>query len=378
MTIDRQFPERFDPRAFARDLDALRTRVRAQLGPEDLAHLRKIERWGRICTALGYATAWLAPNPLSAALLSQGRFTRWSMVAHHVLHKGYDRVPGVPSTRTSSRFARGRRRLLDWLDWLPPEAWAFEHNRQHHYRLGEDADPDHVEANVDWLRAAEWPGAAKLAVVAFFAGTWKWTYYAPNTLRQLLARRGSTTPERDQLPDLGRMFLRREVWTRSLLPYAGTQFVAIPLLFAPLGPWAVVSALCNSLAAELFTNLHGFLVIVTNHAGGDLYAFDERPRDRADFYLRQVLGSTNFTTGPDLVDFLHGFLNYQIEHHLFPDLPMRQYQRIQPEVKAICEKHGVPYVQESVFARLRKTVAVMTGRATMKRPANVSERSPNL
>jgi hypothetical protein len=28
-----------------------------------------------------------------------------------------------------------------------------EHNRLHHYRLGELADPDLVEANLDWLRS---------------------------------------------------------------------------------------------------------------------------------------------------------------------------------------------------------------------------------
>ena len=48
---------------------------------------------------------------------------------------------------------------------------------------------------------------------------------------------------------------------------------------------------------------------------------------------------------------------------------MRQYQRIQPKVRAVCEEYGVPYVQESVFTRLRKTVAVMVGKADMLRDA---------
>ena len=41
------------------------------------------------------------------------------------------------------------------------------------------------------------------------------------------------------------------------------------------------------------------------------------------------------------------------------------YQRSQPEVKALCEKHGVPYVQENVFKRLAKTVDVMVGKKDM-------------
>jgi fatty acid desaturase len=106
--------------------------------------------------------------------------------------------------------------------------------------------------------------------------------------------------------------------------------------------------LVNSLMAEWLTNLHSFLVITTNHAGEDMYAFDEPVTEgKGEFYFRQVVGSTNFRTGSDFNDFLHGFLNYQIEHHVFPDMSMLQYQRMQPAVKALCERYGVPYVQES-------------------------------
>ena len=48
--------------AFARALDELKRELRSSAGEDDLVHLRKIERWGRACTALGYATAWIAPN----------------------------------------------------------------------------------------------------------------------------------------------------------------------------------------------------------------------------------------------------------------------------------------------------------------------------
>jgi hypothetical protein len=59
--------------------------------------------------------------------------------------------------------------------------------------------------------------------------------------------------------------------------------------------------------------------------------------------------------------------NYQIEHHLFPDIPLRQYQLIQPEIKALCSKYGVPYVQESVFKRTWMLVQICVGTASMKR-----------
>ena len=45
---------------------------------------------------------------------------------------------------------------------------------------------------------------------------------------------------------------------------------------------------------------------------------------------------------------------------------MLQYQRGAPKLKEICDKHGVPYIQESVFERLRKTVDIMIGKTTMR------------
>lgn len=362
-----------DLAGFARELDALKRDIRAQAGQADLDHLAKMERWGRLCSAAGYATAWLAPNPLSALLISQGRLTRWAMVGHHVSHRGYDHVPGVPEERTSRHFATGSRRFVDWFDWIDPQAWNVEHNRLHHYRLGELADPDLVEANLDWLRASDLPRPVRAAVIAFFASTWKWTYYAPNTLRVLLndsAQRESGGKTTEAPRTLASMWKERALWERCLLPYAGAHFGVIPLLFLPLGPVAAGNVLMNSLLAEWLTNLHSFLIITTNHAGEDMYAFDTPVTEgKGEFYFRQVVGSTNFRTGGDLNDFLHGFLNYQIEHHVFPDMSMLQYQRMQPAVKGLCERYGVPYVQESVFTRLRKTLAVMLGDADMLRAA---------
>ena len=61
--------------------------------------------------------------------------------------------------------------------------------------------------------------------------------------------------------------------------------------------------------------------------------------------LFQVISSANFRTGGDNNDFMHGWLNYQVEHHMWPQLSALSYQKAQPEVAAICAKYGVPYVQ---------------------------------
>jgi fatty acid desaturase len=77
------------------------------------------------------------------------------------------------------------------------------------------------------------------------------------------------------------------------------------------------------------------------------------------------MGSVNFNCGGDIIDTMHGWLNYQIEHHVWPDMTMLQYQRAQPLVKAICQKYRVSYVQQSVWTRVVKTVNIMVGDETM-------------
>jgi fatty acid desaturase len=62
---------------------------------------------------------------------------------------------------------------------------------------------------------------------------------------------------------------------------------------------------------------------------------------------------------------MHGWLNYQIEHHIWPDMTILQYSRAHPMVKYVAQKYGIPYVQESVWFRVVKTLKIMVGDESM-------------
>ncbi|MEQ1635768.1 MAG: fatty acid desaturase [Methylococcales bacterium] len=366
-----------DRAQLAKDLDAIQRDLLSETTQGDFEHLKKIELWGRLCTLVGYGTAWIIPNPISAYLISQGNFTRWTTIAHHVLHRGYDRVPGIPKRYTSKAFARGWRRYLDWMDWMHPDAWDTEHNDIHHYRLGEKADPDQVEHNMEDLRNSPVPRWGRYLLLGLMAASWKIIYYSSSTLnehRALQAKKAGRPHETISRNDVWNPFTKtgRDLWFSCMLPYGILRFGAIPLLFFPLGADAVTNVLLTSLMAEVITNLHTFLVIGPNHAGEDVFMFNDKSTNKGEFYLRQIIGSANFSTKADLVDFLHGWLNYQIEHHLWPDMALSQYQKVQPRVKAVCEKHNIPYLQESVFIRLWKTLNVMVGKTSMIKPYEVA------
>jgi len=67
-----------------------------------------------------------------------------------------------------------------------------------------------------------------------------------------------------------------------------------------------------------------------------------------DFLRKQVLTSRNVRGGP-WVDFMLGGLNYQIEHHLFPNMPRPNLRRAQPMVQAFCAARGIAYHQSGLL-----------------------------
>ena len=67
-----------------------------------------------------------------------------------------------------------------------------------------------------------------------------------------------------------------------------------------------------------------------------------------------MLGSANFTAGP-LMAFMSGNLCYQIEHHLFPDLPSNRYAEIGERVRALCDKYDLPYTTGSLMQQYMQT-----------------------
>lgn len=385
-----QWIAKVDLESFGKEVHELGMKLKAEQGPDDQRHLRKIITWSRMCAGIGIATMWIKPNLLSVVALSLWTHSAWTMIGHHVCHGGYNRTDA--SGRYSSRgFALGtlRRRIVDWFDWMLPEAWSVEHNNLHHYRLGEDSDPDLLERN-----AEVWKGSEKYTMPFLSMLIWKWAYYAPNTYKELkiaeMRKAGKPLPDgfNHQAPltlgDLaagkGRGVLKvSELFNRVLGPYFALRFFCLPLPLLLFSPVFYFNAVCNLLLADVVSNIHGFIVIVTNHAGNDLYRFQVGCKPKSPtFYLRAITSSANFNTGGDVNDFLHGWLNYQIEHHCWPELSMLAYQKGQPELKAICERHGVPYVQENVFLRLKKTMDIAMGRRSMRKYPLELERNTDL
>jgi fatty acid desaturase len=91
------------------------------------------------------------------------------------------------------------------------------------------------------------------------------------------------------------------------------------------------------------------LVISPNHFG--MPVLDENPN--IDFLTQQVLTARNVRRHY-LSDYCYGPLRCQVEHHLFPNMPLNRLREAQNIVQPYCEAHGIPYHETGVIESYRE------------------------
>jgi len=112
-----------------------------------------------------------------------------------------------------------------------------------------------------------------------------------------------------------------------------------------------------NVTANLIRNYWSYMVIFCGHFpdGAEKFTAEEYEAEtHPEWYLRQMLGSANFKAGP-MMAFMSGNLCYQIEHHLFPDLPSNRYAEISERITALCDKYDLPYTTGSLGHQYMQT-----------------------
>ncbi|MFD1713177.1 fatty acid desaturase family protein [Amnibacterium flavum] len=119
------------------------------------------------------------------------------------------------------------------------------------------------------------------------------------------------------------------------------RLIGFPVLvFIALGPVFGTAFML----AQLFTfGLYMGGSFAPNHKGMPIIAEDQK----VDYLRRQVLTSRNISGRYGIATAMGG-LNYQIEHHLFPNMPSINLRKARPVVIAYCEKLGVPYTETTL------------------------------
>jgi fatty acid desaturase len=105
------------------------------------------------------------------------------------------------------------------------------------------------------------------------------------------------------------------------------------------------STVTADFTSNIVRNVWAYAIIFCGHFPDQTYTFTQDETDdetRGARHVRQLLGAANIEGGP-LFHVVSGNLGYQVEHHIYPDMPSTRYGEIAPRVREICEKYELPY-----------------------------------
>ncbi|MFI7218036.1 fatty acid desaturase family protein [Micromonospora maritima] len=319
-----------DIEIIGKELDAIRDRVLADRGERDARYIRKVIKTQRTLEISSRAVLLFSLFPpawiVGTAGLTVAKILDNMEIGHNVLHGQWDwmRDPKIHST------------TWEWDHVSPADQWKQSHNELHHRFtnvVGKDNDLGYGIMRVDedqpWHPMHLGQPVWNLLNACFFEyGIAAYDMELGDHLKQ---KRLKDPAFRAKARAVGRK-IRRQVLK---------DYVVHPLLSGP----SFLSTLAATFTANLLRNVWSHSVIMCGHFPNGVETFEKTSIEgetRGEWYLRQMLGSANIS-GPRLLHLMTGNLSFQIEHHLFPDLPSNRYQEIAPQVRALFDRYGLRY-----------------------------------
>ncbi len=330
-----------DIASLERELDEIRRDVQESLGASDAAYIKRTIRFQRGLDLASRLLIWGGRSRASLALGTAGLAYAKSVenmeLAHNVSHGQWDWMndPEIHST------------TWEWDMVGLSSQWRYTHNYRHHVYsnvLGMDDDLGFGIMRV--TRAQPWRRAYLLQplqnILLAVGFEWGIAQRGVNDRIRAMPTEGGT--------QVGKLM-------RKIARQAGKDYV----LFPALSGTRFVRTLKANAIANLLRNLWAYMVIFCGHFPDGTQTFTEDVLDsetKGEWYLRQMLGAANFKAGR-LMAFSSGNLCYQIEHHLFPDLPSNRLAEIAARVQPLCEKYDLPYVTGSLVRQYLSTLGVI-------------------
>ena len=237
---------------------------------------------------------------------------------------------------------------------MSEEWWITKHNRHHSHPNHLDQDPD---IDVPLIAFTDEQALAKRGIPRFIVRYQRYFYLPITALLGFSPR------------NLSIRFLLRKESSRPWLEviFLTAHFVLyFGLLFAVLGvgPGLLFAGVHHALSGMYLGS-----TFAPNHKGMPVLEAD----NDLDYLHRQVLTARNITAHP-FTDFWYGGLNYQIEHHLFPNMPRNRLGEAQVLVKEYCRQLGISYHETSVLQSYREIFAELHRvSAPLRQPARIKQ-----
>jgi NADPH-dependent stearoyl-CoA 9-desaturase len=320
-----------DVELIGKELDGIREEFLAARGEDDAAYIRRLITGQRYLELSSRAVLLVSVFPpawlLGTVGLSLAKILDNMEIGHNIMHGQWDwmRDPKIHSS------------TWEWDNVSPSAQWKHSHNEVHHTYtnvIGKDNDLGYGIMRVDeeqrWTPYHRFQPLANLVNAFFFEyGIAAYDLELGKNLRASRRKDPAFRARAQQV--LGK--IRRQVVK---------DYVVHPALSGP----SFVPTLAANLTANVVRNLWTHSVIMCGHFPSGVETFERRSIEgetRGQWYLRQMLGAANIS-GSRLMHLMTGNLSYQIEHHLFPDLPSNRYQEIAPQVRQVFDRHGLRYV----------------------------------
>jgi fatty acid desaturase len=316
-----------DVEELAVELDAIRRDIEDSRGANDRAYIRRTIAVQRCLDLVARVviggsrtrTGWM----LGTLSLAAAKSIENMELAHNIGHGQWDWMndPEIHST------------TWEWDMVGPSSQWRYSHNYRHHVFtnvVGVDDDLGYGVLRV--TRDQQWNPSNLLQPLRhlLLAVTFEWGI----GLHDLYSEQDRSGTEAE-----------KSIHTRALLRKIARQATKDYLLFPALGGHRWRRVLLANAVANLLRNLWAYTVICCGHFvdGAEKFSPDALEGEtKPQWYLRQMLGSANFRAG-SVMAFMSGNLCYQIEHHLYPDLPSNRYAQIAQRVRAVCATYDLPY-----------------------------------
>jgi fatty acid desaturase len=365
--------------ALAKEFDAIHDEVYGDLGERDRRYIKTVIAAQRQLAVAGRALllgsasrqAWVA----GTACLGMAKILENMEIGHNVMHGQWDWM-NDPDIHSS---------VWDWDTASTAQAWKHSHNYIHHTYTnirGKDKDLGYeimrIDPNQKWNPVYLAQPLYNLLLTAFF----EWGVAVHDL--DLEAIRAGEKPMSDVVRDLrgiaGKM--RRQIakdylgWplvsaaafglvqlaSGGRLAQPGSSRLAGVLRKRATGKRVSKAAdmldrtvpgmertflrtLAANFTANIIRNVWAHAIIFCGHFPDQTYTFSEaevEDETRGGWYVRQLVGSANIDGSP-LFHVISGNLGYQVEHHLYPDMPSTRYSEVAPKVKDICERYDLPY-----------------------------------
>ena len=341
-------------RSFGEAIDAIRVSAEAQVGEEDVAHVKRVNRFSRTMEVVGRVLLHVSFEPVGFCLgvgaLWLHKQLQATEIGHTALHGAYDKLPSAKGFQSKT---------FSWDVPIDEESWRHGHNVRHHqYTNVAGRDPDIHFGHARLTEHTPWRPVQKTQLpfmVGLLAPNFAFLMNMHFTGLHDVYFGNGRKEEFDVIEDRSWRSVKEahRKALRKYVPYYLKNYVVFPLLAGPMF-WKV---LLGNWLAETMRDLYSAATIYCGHVGEDVAAYPEgtRAHGRGEWYAMQVEATNNFEVSLP-VSMLCGGLDRQIEHHLFPRLPPNRLREIAPAVRAACEAHGIPYRTDTWGRTLAKAL----------------------